>query len=215
MQNTSHQLEEIDFEEYLDYDKMLKHFVFDKQISDGVGVLLRVGQNIEKLNKDGLIGLLHAIYKKWPLNANKAFLAHAAKRAIQAMHYQRIYKTTPSRSVLEADQKCIDELHLSDEYLEDKPEKQEPQTAHVKITKTIKTTKQRTEKLMTKPKNEFSAKVATMSLEELIKWAIEVGVPQGNIDKHKNKPTGLAKMNISNMIRARVKKLDVNPKVAG
>lgn len=57
-----------------------------------------------------------------------------------------------------------------------------------------------------KEKTEFSIKVSAMSLEDLIKWAQELGVEQAKIDRHKDKPLGLAKMNISNMVRARLEK---------
>jgi DNA-binding transcriptional MerR regulator len=57
-----------------------------------------------------------------------------------------------------------------------------------------------------KPKSEFAIKVAGMTLEQLIEWAKELEVPQEKIDQHKSKPAGLAKMNISNLIRSRIPK---------
>ncbi len=57
-----------------------------------------------------------------------------------------------------------------------------------------------------KPKSEFAIKVSGMTLEQLIEWAKEVKVPQEKIDQHKSKSPGLAKMNISNLIKSRIPK---------
>lgn len=194
--------QDIIFDEYLDYDKMVKSYN-----QTGIGILIRAGQNIEKLSQDGLIGLIHAIYKKWPHNTKKQFLIEAAKRAIQTIHYEKIYKVEPGKAVIEANQKCLDMLSLCDTIPSAKPVKIPKKIAiGAEMTKPELEAQPEKQKLPKKAKNEFSAKVASMSLEDLIKWATEVGVPQENIDKHKAKPTGLAKMNISNMVRARVKK---------
>lgn len=195
------------FDEYLDYDQMVKSFFPNGAgCEEGIGVLLRAGQSIEKFNQDGLIGLLYTIYKKWPTNISKPILIRAAKRAIQTMHYERIYKRPPSKTVLDTDQECIDLLKLADT----RPVKTQAKERTTMMSNQADNVSNKPEvekpKKVKPPKNEFSAKVAVMSLDDLIKWATEVGVPQENINKHKAKPIGLAKMNISNMIRARVKK---------
>jgi uncharacterized HAD superfamily protein len=53
---------------------------------------------------------------------------------------------------------------------------------------------------------EFSQKVKDMPLDQLISWAKELGIPDEKVAKHKDKPVGLAKMNISNLIRPKLKK---------
>jgi hypothetical protein len=56
-----------------------------------------------------------------------------------------------------------------------------------------------------KSKSEFATKVTSMTMEQIISWAREVGVPDEKITQHKDKPLGLAKMNLSNLIRSRLK----------
>jgi hypothetical protein len=65
-----------------------------------------------------------------------------------------------------------------------------------------------TNRMLNKPKtykDDISKKISELNLEQLLKWALELGVPQEKLDKHKDKPLGLAKMGIGNMIRARSK----------
>jgi hypothetical protein len=153
-------------------------------------------------NKDGLIQIVFKLYGKWPHANENEIIISGIKRAIQTKFYNEIYGHQPSKRVLEDADAHMQRLDLHET---PKPDKK------VQIKKTQgqpqpqpKPKKERIE-MAKKPKDEFSQKVAGMNLDQVLAWAKEVGVPQEKIDQHKSKQLGLAKMNISNMIRARLK----------
>lgn len=202
------------YEEYQNYED------FKKAFGEGFETIKKAGNAIDNLPDWDLENLIHILYNKFPhLPEGKSkgakagrteTLRRGVKRAIQKRFYAEIYGKPPKQSVFDRDAEAILALNLSD-------------TPYVPPPKPVKTTgigktesipvegtslhlapakRPRTEK----PKSEFGAKVATMGLDEIIAWANELGVPQENIDKHKAKPLGLAKMNLSNLIRARLPK---------
>lgn len=159
---------------------------------DGVGpTLQRVGTAIETLPQWDLENLVHILYEKWPQNTAREILIAGIKRAVQTRFYQQLYHREPSSDVLARNTVLIQHLNLRDTpYVA--PEKQAVTEEHPK-------------KKRSKPQTEFGQKISDMNLEQVINWALEVGVPQERIDKHKAKPLGLAKMNISNLIRGKLK----------
>jgi hypothetical protein len=182
---------------YLEYDSYKQAF------GDSIACLARAGEAIDRLTAWDLENLVHALYGKWPHNLNVEIMRKGVKRATQTRFYKQIYKTEVPEKVLKEDQKAADMLLLSDMAYQ-KPQPKTNEIEKPKVQKP-KIDKPKVEKPPKPPKNEFSGKVAGMTLEEVIAWAQELGVPNENIEKHKAKPLGLAKMNISNMIRARLK----------
>jgi len=153
--------------------------------------MLRGAQkDIENLSLDGLRSLTYQLYNKWSESSRRQTLIIGIKRKVQANFYEQLYGKQPSEAVIKLDKIAESLLCLSDK---------QPGFVKQQTTEDGKVTKPKTYK------NEFSKKIAGLGLDEVIKWALEIGVPQEKIDKHKGKQLGLAKMNISNMIRAKLK----------
>lgn len=174
-----------------------------KELS-GITVLSRFSDFIDKLDNKHIIGVIHELYNKWPHVIRISELKRGAKRAIQRRYYSEIYRTDEiPQKVIDSDERCIVLMDLRDEkYVA-------PQPVHLKQFKPPKPKKIR-ERTSTprvrKPRSMYADKVNDMSLEDLIKWSLEAGVPQERINKHKDKSIGLAKMNISNLLRHMLKK---------
>lgn len=158
---------------------------------DGAGpTLQRVGTAIENLPQWDLESLVHILYEKWPQNTAREILVAGIKRAIQTRFYQQLYHQEPSSDVLARNIVLTQHLNLTD-------------TPYIAPEKSA--VEEHPKKKRSKPQTEFGQKISDMNLEQVINWALEAGVSQERIDKHKSKPLGLAKMNISNLIRGKLK----------
>lgn len=190
------------------YAEYLNFTAFKETFGKGVSVsaLTQASKAIDNLLKWDLENLVHLLYKKWPHNRDEKSWKLGIRRAIQARFYKEIYGHDPSPEVLARDKEAEDLLLLSEEIPETKTKP--PKDKKVKKPQVGENTEMTTSDAPKpkKEKSEFGKKISGMSLEEVIKWATEVGIPAEKIDKHKSKPIGLAKMNISNMIRAKVEK---------
>lgn len=185
--------------------------------------LVKAGKAIDDLPKWDLEPLVHLLYNKWPQMLDENILRIGIRRAVQARFYENLFGHPSSESMKKRDEDAIANMCLYHTPYQPppKPEKKAKRIIQTKEgefnedverQKNIKTSERLDSDKLTeiakknqKPKSEFAEKVSSMTLEQLITWALEAGVPQEKIDKHKDKPTGLAKMNISNMLRARVK----------
>ena len=207
----------MELESYLDFEKLLQEL----GVRSVSSLLERAGNNINEMSMHDLVQLIKMIYGKWPTNPGvtsqkfRKDLISGAKRGLQAKHYKQLYGKEPSENVTKIDQWHQENLKLSDqEYVNSNGHS--PTLKKLKIKPDAKRSDN-----MDKPENkkenkpideamkqklaEASAKMKTMSLDELIKWAIELGVPQDRIEQHKNKPKGLAKMNIGNLIKGKIR----------
>lgn len=196
--------------EFLEWEQFLKAF-------DGkspLATLTKAGRAIENLPKFDLEPLVHLLYNKWPQNINEQVMKNGIRRAVQARFYEQLFHHPASLSIKDRDEMAVAQLCLSDIPYEHpkKVEKAErPQRVH-KPKPEASPENQQAGSMSTsvppkkekQPKSEFQEKVAGMSITELIAWAISLDIPAEKIDKHRDKPIGLAKMNISNMIRARI-----------
>jgi hypothetical protein len=187
-------------DEFLDFESFKRIFRRDGQSL--IFAMIRAGDSVELCNKEYLIDLINKLTGKWPHTHNKKCLILGVKRLIQSRFYKEIYgedkpKTVDDKDahVMEMLKLCDNKVELKEEIVvEDKPEEPKP-----------KKEKKVREKVV-KHKNEFSQKVSNMSKEDLLTWANEVGVDQMKIEKHLNKPLGLFKMNIGNLIRNKLSK---------
>jgi hypothetical protein len=195
------------------YNEFVVYFRGDpeKPIPSHMNQLDIVGKYLEGFTLSGITEVIYKLYGKWPHCDNKDILVNGAKRAIQANFYAQFYRCEPSKTVLDRNEKILNGLDLRDT----------PRSENIKkkVTASIKQTERKQEKERIqqmpkeqRPKSEFSQQVATKSLEDVVKWAKELGIPQEKIDKHMSKPLGLAKMNISNLIKGQ---LNRNEKKSG
>jgi hypothetical protein len=193
----------MDLEHFEDFKKFEEFFCPRKDSGKKkevtpLALLIRASDFIEKLNSSGLVEVIHYFYNAWPHCRTRSGLVRGAKRAVQARFYEEFYDREPSKKVLKADLAAKEELDLRDEkYVAPIPTGFKK--GKVKMNK--KEPKPPKPKKPEKPKTIFAIKVAEMDIGALIDWAKELGVLQEKIDKHKNKSLGLAKMNISNLIR--------------
>jgi hypothetical protein len=148
----------------------------------GVTALFNFGLDLEKWSYDRLSQFIFTAYGQYPSTSKKAII-RCIKRIIQAKFYRDIYGNNPPDSVKEADEKVKMSLGLHN-------------NGHREEVRDMPTVK----KVQPK-KNEFSAKISSMSIDQIIEWARQVGVAEDKICKHKDKPVGLAKMNLGNLIR--------------
>ena len=211
-----------DFTMFTDYEAFKKLFGEDSAHN----VLTKAGRVIDNLTQEELIDLIHQHLSKYPQNTKRDDLIASAKRLVQTRFYEQLYKKKPAPDVAR-DKEFTDRLCLGDEYPTKKkvvkieapptttPVVATPDTAEKasentteKTEKPPKAPKPPKEKKPKKPKSEFSQKIATMKLEEVITWATTLGVPQDRINQHKDKPLGLAKMNLGNLIRGKLGKAD-------
>jgi hypothetical protein len=149
----------------------------------GVTALFNFGLDLEKWTHEKLSQFIFTAYGQYPSTSKKVMI-RGIKRIVQAKFYKDIYGNNPPDSVKEADEKVKMSLGLHSNGTHKEEVRDMP---------TVKKTKQ--------PKNEFSAKISTMSIDQIIEWARQVGVAEDKICKHKDKPVGLAKMNLGNLIR--------------
>lgn len=198
------------YEEYQEYEAFKKAFG-----GGSIDTIKKAGDAIDSLTEWDLENLIHILYGKFTHlpegkteGAKKGrleTLRRGVKRVVQTRFYTEIYGHPPAQSVFDRNTEAALALRLFDEpYVPPpKPEKKTPPAEKVAKAETSKLARP---PKAAKPKSEFGAKVAGMELADLITWARELGVPEENIDKHKDKPKGLAKMNISNLVRARLPK---------
>ena len=194
------------YAEYLDFATF--QATFGTTIS--TSALTQASKAIDNLLKWDLENLVHLLYKKWPHNRDEKAWKLGVRRAVQARFYKEIYGHDPSEAVLARNLEAEKLLQLSEEIPPETKIRKPPKEKKVKILGT-ESSKVIIDEAASFPKpkkekTEFSIKISGMTLEEVIKWATEVGVPADKIEKHQSKPLGLAKMNISNMIRAKVEK---------
>jgi len=169
------------------YDK-LKEFCSkpdDKQPPSGLTVLMRTTEYIDRLDEEKIKELIFMAYQKWPHTNCTDAIKRVSKRYIQRKYYQEIYGKPISDKIIKEDEKHITAINLQEE----RPE----------IANMTKQTKKN-------HKTEFSRRISKMKLEQVIKWAQESGIPELSMKKHINKPIGLAKMNISNILRKELMK---------
>jgi len=204
--------ETYDFTEFLDFDAFKKTFEAQGEGSSNICLIIRAKRDIEKRSVDSLLELFHALTGKWPLQTSKEALVTTICRVIQTKFYSKLFDKEPTEQILQADQGMLALVGLGD----NKPviSKQKPQprkrcemeSEKETAQEAKETTQEETKKTAKKPKSEFSQKISSMSIEDIIKWAQELGVPTEKIDRHKDKPLGLAKMNLGNLIRPKLKK---------
>lgn len=203
--------ETYDFTEFLDFDAFRKTFEVQGEGSN-ICLIIRAKRDIEKRSVDSLLELFHALTGKWPLQTSKEVLVTTICRVIQTKFYSRLFDKEPPEQILQADQGMLALVGLGDNkpvILKPKPQQRKRcEMESAKETTQEETTQEETKEKKTtkKPKSEFSQKISTMSIEDIIKWAQELGVPAEKIDRHKDKPLGLAKMNLGNLIRPKLKK---------
>ena len=175
----------MELSEYLDFEN------FRTTFGAQGAYLQNAARSIEKLNIDALRQLIYELFGMWAQTKDKQTLIAGVKRGIQTRYYKQLFGREPTEAILARDEEVKKSLIL-------KP-------MEVQMTEaTTPVTPEGAKPEKPKQKTEFALKVKACSLDDLIKWAIDVGVPQDKIDKHKSKALGLAKMNIANMIRARI-----------
>lgn len=190
------------YDQFLDFETMMR--VYGWSSESPISSLIRSFKDIDNLTVDGLTELIFLLFNKYPGTNNIDLLRHGVKRGIQIRHYERVFGSKPSEKLLTTDEDVISMLGLQDaphvepssivvEKVKEKPKELKP-----------KKEKKQRECKDVKPKTEFSAKIKAMSLEEVIKWAREVGISDDKIQHHSSKPLGLAKMSLANMIKARI-----------
>jgi hypothetical protein len=189
------------YDQFLDFETMMR--VYGWSSESPISSLIRSFKDIDNLTVDGLTELIFLLFNKYPSTGNIDLLRHGAKRGVQMRHYERVFGNKPNNKLLIIDGDVISMLGLRDTPFEPPPIVEEKVKEKPKELKPKKEKKQRECKDV-KPKTEFSAKIKVMSLEEVIKWAREVGIPDDKIQNHSSKPLGLAKMSLANMIRARI-----------
>ena len=173
------------------YDK-LKEFCSkpdDKQPPSGLTVLMRAAEYIDQLDEEKTKELAFMMYQKWPHTNCTDTIKRVIKRYIQRKHYQEIYDKPIPDKIIKEDEKHLDAINLQEK---------RPQSINI-----VKQTKKN-------HKTEFSRRISKMKLEQVIQWAQESGIPELTIKKHINKPIGLAKMNISNMLKKELMKDESN-----
>ena len=136
-------------------------------------------------------------------------LRMGAKRAIQTRFYKYLYGKEIPRSVVDTDRVYCVQMGLTDIKIDDAITHNVNPTDdallapvaidHIEPEKEVKPEKKNR-------KNKFQKKVKLMTIEELYTWATELGLSQEAIDKSKDKPSGLAKMYISNIIATALRK---------
>lgn len=176
------------FNEYENWESFRSTYA--KNPKEGNIVLIKhLASDLQNWNNDKLHKFLYMVYGQWPQTKLRAVLIRGVTRAFQTKFYMELYGKPISDIIKIEDEKAIKELHLG--------------SKGIIMEVTNETTG---EKVVKKFKDEFSQKLGSMKIEEIIAWAKEVGVSQEKIDKHKDKPLGLAKMNFGNLIRAKLKK---------
>lgn len=157
-------------------------------------ILHRFSDYVDSLTMKGLERLIYEIYNKWPHSRYKINLQNAIKRHVQTKFYKELYHNEPPESVIKRNEACTSTLLLKDEAcVFEQPEH-------------LKEFKPPVHKKHKPGTSDLSIKISDMSLDELIKWAIDIDVPLEKIDKHRSKPVGLAKMNIGNIVKAHLRK---------
>lgn len=182
-------------EEFLEFESFKRIFSRENE-SSLINAMIRAGVSVELCNKEYLTDLINKFTGKWPYNNNKKCLILGVKRLMQSRFYKEIYGEEKPKAVDDKDVIIMDMLKLCDEKVVEKEV--------VVIEKLIEPKPKKERKVrekVVKHKSEFSQKVSGMSKDDLLAWAREVGVDQVKIDKHINKPLGLFKMNIGNLIR--------------
>jgi hypothetical protein len=173
------------FNEYETWDAF--QAAYTKNPSEGKVILIkRLISDLQKWNNERLHKFLYKVYGKWPQTRIRTILIRGATRAFQTKFYQELYNMPISDLTKSEDEKAIRELRLGSKGI------------------VMEVPTENGEKKVKKFKNEFALKIGTMDITGIIAWAKSLGVPQEKIDKHKDKPLGLAKMNLGNLIRKRI-----------
>lgn len=175
------------FNEYETWDAFQS--AYTKNPSEGKLILIKhLIADLQSWNNERLHKFLYKVHGRWPQTRIKSALIRGATRAFQTKFYQELYGKPISDTIKAEDEKAIKELQLGSKgIIMEVPSESGEKTVVKKF------------------KDELSQKIGTMSIDDVITWAKNLGVPQEKIDKHKNKPLGLAKMNLGNLIRAKVK----------
>lgn len=202
----------MEFEEFLDFSAFQNKFGFSTSQA-----LLKAGQSIEGLTKEDLRGLVQLLYGKYARNEQRRILVAAAKRGLQARFYSQLYKHEPTEDVIqrnEESEKTLDKLEVDfDEAVFDARKDARKRHKRTRRKKKVEQVMEKTRTVVQEPraprqkkqKSEFGVKVSGMTLEELISWAQEIGVSEERIKKYQGMPKGLAKMNISNLVKTKLK----------
>jgi hypothetical protein len=186
------------YDQFLDYDTMMVVYGGSSGGSP-ISSLIRSFKDVDNLTVEGLTELIFLLFNKYPSINQVDILRHGVKRGIQIKHYEKIFGNKPSNKLLTIDEDVISLLGLCDN------KHVEPSVIEVKVKRILpKKEKKIRERKEVKPKSEFSTMIQGMSLEEVIAWARKVGISEDKIQHHSLKSLGLAKMNLANMIRAKV-----------
>jgi hypothetical protein len=176
------------FPEYESWELFKSSF----QIKENEGkysLMSHMSKDIDKWSTERLLKFLHMVHGLWPQIRNRPMLSRGVKRAFQKKFYKEIYGNDPLPHIEINDEKVKQELHLG--------------TAGYEVTMNVES--DGGIKIVKKTfKDDFAKKIGTLDLNGIITWAKEVGVSEDKINKHKDKPLGLAKMNLGNLIRKRV-----------
>jgi len=151
--------------------------------SGGINAIVNFGVDLEKWSTERLSQFIFEAYGQYP-SATKQMMIRGIKRIAQTKFYKDIYGNDPPNSVIETDEKVKLSLKLHNTH--------EKEVGSMPIQK------------VKQSKNEFSAKISSMSVDQIVEWARQLGVTEDKIIKHKDKPIGLAKMNIGNLIRNKI-----------
>lgn len=189
----------------LDFNSLKEnlHYAHDKpnKTLSGTQILDRFSNYVNGLDNKSIREIIKLLFHKWSHNPRTTILKRSIKRSIQNRYYKEIYGFEIPAHVQKTDDKCFEELILKDEpYTPPQP----PQLKEFKPPKPQKQAKKKEKP--PKPTTKFSKKMQELDLPDVIKWAKEIGVPEDKIAKHKEKPLGLAKMNIGNLIRNKLRK---------
>lgn len=189
-----------------------------------IALLNRVSSYIDKLPLEDLTKLIYYLYGQWPSNKDKDVLINGAKRKIQTKIYKDLYQKEPNVDMVKRDADIKERLVLRDTpsttTLEELTKKASDATQRRKLKKKLKILREvenikngiievpatplPKEPTRKKDISKESERIKASTVEELIQWALELGVPQDRINKHIGKSIGLAKMNIGNLIRGRL-----------
>ena len=145
-------------------------------------------QQTDIFTREKLSKIIFEFLGKWPYNG-RSQLAHAASSIVYYEHYEKAHKIKPPASVVERSERYIRDLDLRDE----EPQFEQPSKKRSK----------------NKPVDELTEKLRDLSIDKILAWEKELGVPKEVIKKHQKlykKSPGLASMNIKNWIKKMIKK---------
>lgn len=190
-----------EFSFLLNYDELVSYLRKPDEEIHGLEILERFGKYVDSLTPSILDSMVYLLYGKWPTVNSIVAKRRGIKRAIQTRYYTKVYGHEIPQNVLNNDTKCAAELMLKEEKtLQEQPKMNQDDQNDQNDQKSTDSAESPKEKIQ-KPKSKFSQKIHDMKLDEVIIWAKKEGITEEQIGKHKGKAVGLAKMNISNMLR--------------